>query len=466
MALEPTRSQRPLDSSEPPARPDYDCDVVVVGGGIAGLAAAFRLHQQGWSVTVLEAAAIVGGRMSSLERDGYVLNRGATLLLGSFTNLIRLCVDSGLGKPFEPFSVTVGMVRDGRTRYVIRRSGLGAVLDLARTDVLSFRSKLLMGRLAVDLIRWRRRLAKDKDYEIAAQLDTETVTAYAHRRLNKEIFDYVLDPFLRGLHLMDSSEMSVVDLFLFLNKLGGAPMQYPNGINFLAKRLASFVEVHTAATVSEVRHVDGGVHTVWQDSAGEHTLHTRGAVLAVNGPDVLDIYPDLSERQRELIRSVRYKSVLKGIFALRRLPADVPTLVSVPGVAKMGLACTIVDSESMPGSVPPGKAVVSGHWDDDYSREALKLPDDEVLPEMIQEIEKVLPGLSAELEFAQIVRWDFATSARYRGFYDTVAKIRRTVDPNDVIQLAGEYLALSGTPNSVDNGERAAAALGRRLKSL
>ncbi|MEU0073838.1 FAD-dependent oxidoreductase [Streptomyces sp. NPDC006332] len=448
------------------AAPEHGSDIVVVGGGIAGLAAAFRLHQQGWSVTVLEASTSVGGRMSSIERDGYVLNRGATILPASFTNIIQLSEDAGLGKPFKPLAVSVGMPRDGRMRFLVRRNGVGGILDLVGTDLLSLRSKLLMPRLAMDLVRWRRRLAGDKSYQVAARLDNESVASYALRRLNQEILDYVLDPFLRGLYLGETADMSVVDLFLSLSKLGGGPMQYPSGIDFLPKRLASFVDVRTGATVREVRHVDGGVRTVWEDGEGEHALFTRGGVLALNGPDLLQTYRDLSDRQRELIQSVRYKSALKGIFALRRLPPNVPTLIPVPRAAGIGLAITVVDSESMPDSVPPGKAVISGHWVSEYSREVLDLPDAELLPEMIREIETVVPGLSAELEFAQIVRWGFATNARYRGFYDTVARIRRTLSPDDVIQLAGEYLALSGTANSVENGERAAGNLDARLRSL
>ncbi len=459
-------SQRSPSEVTPNASAEYDSDVVVVGGGIAGLAAAFRLRQQGWSVIVLEAAQSVGGRMSSVERDGFVLNRGATILPASFTNIIQLSEDSGLGKPFKPLAVTVGMPRDGRMRPLVRRGGLGGVLDLLGTDLLSFRSKMLMPRLAVDVLRWRRRLEGDKSYQAAARLDNETVASYALRRLNQEILDYVLDPFLRALYLGETADMSVVDLFLSLSKLGGGPLRYPSGIDFLPKRLASFVDVRTGAGATEVRHVDGGVRTVWQDGEGEHTLTTRGAVLAMNGQDLLPVYRDLSDRQRELIQSVRHKSVLKGIFALRRLPADVPTLIPVPRAAGLGLAITVVDSHSMPDSVPPGKAVISGHWVSEHSKEVLERTDGDLLPEMIREMEQVIPGLSAELEFAHIVRWSFATNSRYRGFYDTVANIRRTLASDDVIQLAGEYLALSGTANSVENGERAAASLGERLSAL
>lgn len=444
----------------------YDSDVVVVGGGISGLAAAFRLRQQGWSVTVLEAADAVGGKMSSTERDGYVLNRGATMIPGSLGNLIKLCEDSGLGRPFEQLPMSVSIPRDGRMRILVRRTGFGALADGVRTDLLSWQSKLLLRRLAADVRSWRRTLAGDRNFETAARLDAESLGSYTRRRLNQEIYDYLIDPLLRGLYLSETENMSVVDLFLTLSKLGGGGLlAYPNGIDFLAKRLATFVDTRTGATVSEVRHAGGGVRTVWRDAEGEHTLRSRGCVLAVQGPDVLKLYPDLPEEQRELIQSIRYKSVVKGIFALRRLPADMPTIIPVPRAAGIDLAVVNVDSRSMPRSAPVGKAVVSGHWANEYSKAAAGRTDAELLPEMIRDMDTVVPGLSAELEFAEIVRWDTATNERYLGFYGTISKLHRSLDSGDMIQLAGDYFAISGSGSSIGSGERAAATLGKRLRA-
>jgi oxygen-dependent protoporphyrinogen oxidase len=125
-----------------------------------------------------------------------------------------------------------------------------------------------------------------------------------------------------------------------------------------------------------------------------------------------------------------------------------------------------VDTRAMPHSAPAGKAVVSGHWVDEYSKAAVGRSDEELLPEMIEHMESVIPGLSAELEFAEVVRWEIATNARYIGFYDTVSELRRSLDPDDVVQLAGDFLGISGTVTSVESGERAAAALRRQLRSL
>ncbi|WP_416981174.1 protoporphyrinogen/coproporphyrinogen oxidase [Streptomyces sp. T028] len=448
-----------------PAGTGRRTDVVVVGAGISGLTAAFRLQRRGWDVTVLEAADHVGGKMASRVRDGYVLNRGATMIPQAFTVLTQLAADAGLADSFKLAPLSFGIPREGRV-LPLGGDGIGAAVRGVRTDLLSWRSKLLLRRLLTDLLRWRRRLGHD-DFEAAGRLDTESVASYAERRLNQEIYEYVIDPLLRGIYLSEPSTMSVVDFFLTVGKFAeGGPMEYPNGIDFLARRLASLVHVRTDATVSSISHIGSGVRTVWQDAAGEHVIESRGCVIAVDGPTVLRIYPELTDRQRELIESIPYGSVLKGIFGLRRDPVHVPTMVAVPSGAGLGLGITNVDSRAMPQSVPKGKAVVSGHWVDDYAKKALGRPDGDLLPEMIREMETIIPGLSEDLEFAEIERWETATNARHVGFYRTVAELRSSADPDDVIRLAGDYLGISGTNSSAEAGERAAAALARRLESL
>lgn len=439
-------------------------DVVVAGGGIAGLTAAFRLQERGLTVTVLEAEDHVGGKMVSTLRDGFVLNRGATMVPEAFTVMTRLAEDAGLTHAFKSAPLSFGIPRDGRVLR-LGGKGLAAAIGGIRTPLLSWRSKLILGRLIVDAVRWQRRLGHD-NYEVAGQLDTESVSSYVDRRLNAEIYDYVVDPLLRGIYLAGPSNMSVVDLFLTLGKFAeGAPMEYPNGIDFLARKLASLLDIRIKATVECIDRTEAGVRTRWRDAGGEHSTSSRGCVIAVNGPDVARIYPGLPSRQRELIDSIPYGAVLKGIFALRRAPEDVPTMVAVPTKAGIGLAITHIDSRAMPNSAPAGKAVVSGHWVDDYAKAAAGLPDDAVLTEMIKDIETIIPGLSQELEFAELERWNVATNARHVGFYRTVAELRRLIDPADVVQLAGDYLGISGTNSSAESGERAAAVLAARLGS-
>ncbi len=66
--------------------------VVVVGGGVGGLAGAIRLRSEGHDVVLLERNDVVGGKLASYERDGYTFDVGPSLLTlpHVFDELFRL----------------------------------------------------------------------------------------------------------------------------------------------------------------------------------------------------------------------------------------------------------------------------------------------------------------------------------------------------------------------------------------
>ena len=438
-------------------------DVVVIGAGIAGLAAAFRLSRAGLNVTVLEAADQVGGKMLSTERDGFVLNQASTIIPGAYSALFRLAKDAGLGDVFTPTATSFGVMREGSVR-ALRGGGLGAALDAVRTDLLSTRSKLRLRHLAVDALRWHRELPAD-DFEAAARLDTETVAEYSRRRLNGELYDYLVDPLMRGIYVAEPSGMSIVDFALTLGKFAaGGLMQYPNGIDFLAKRLATGLDVRLGATVERVEHFGDGVEVRLRQDGREQQLKAAGAVIAVPAPDLVSIHANLAPRQRELVESIEYVQILRGVFALRSLPAGTPTVIVVPSNAGLELGIALVDTHSMPNSAPAGKAVMSGHWVDRYARASKGRSDEDLLAEMIPEMEAVVPGFERSLEFALVKRWEAATIANRQGLYGVMAELRRSLPADDVIQLAGGYFTVQSTNSSALSGEHAAARLIHRLQ--
>jgi phytoene dehydrogenase-like protein len=92
-----------------------DVDVVIVGAGVAGLAAARHLTRAGLTTTVLEAAPNVGGRMSTEKIDGFRLDRVGRLLSTSYPELRRT---PGLDTlTLHPFAPGVLLHSDGRHHH-------------------------------------------------------------------------------------------------------------------------------------------------------------------------------------------------------------------------------------------------------------------------------------------------------------------------------------------------------------
>ena len=70
--------------------------VVIVGSGLAGLSAGYRLQQQGCHVTVFEVLGRVGGRVLSESEDGFLFDVGPTIVTDNYTEYMKLVRDVGL----------------------------------------------------------------------------------------------------------------------------------------------------------------------------------------------------------------------------------------------------------------------------------------------------------------------------------------------------------------------------------
>src|SRR2546429_3940351 len=86
-----------------------DADVIVIGGGIAGVAAALRLKDRGLEPLVLEAESRVGGRMTTDRVNGFVIDRGVTLLGNGFVRMRSLVRRLGLSPLVGTGSFSVGI---------------------------------------------------------------------------------------------------------------------------------------------------------------------------------------------------------------------------------------------------------------------------------------------------------------------------------------------------------------------
>ncbi len=432
---------------------------IVVGAGIAGLAAAFRLRQSGFDVTVLEESPVIGGRMSCLRREGWTFNRAAGILPGSYQSIKGLITDVCGSGAVETMQPRIGVPRGGRV-HVLRGSGPGSVLDGIRTDVLSPRSKLLMGRLALDAARMAGSLSF-ANLGLAQRFDTESAADYAERRLNSEIREFVVEPLVRGLFASNADRVSVVDLFFSAVRfMGGGLIRFSGGIDFLCRAIAEQVDVRTGAGVVAVERGERGATVTWVQDGAERTETAAGVVIAVPGTRVSALYPGLGPVQRKILdEEFEFSTAYAAHFALDERPDCDGMVVPVPRVEHPDLCVITLGHNMDPAAAPPGKGVIAGFWRHEWSLEHTGLPDDELLALMVPAVETVLPGLGDRIRFAHLERWYPSVLRSYPGMYRYVAEFVEHIDPTHRVQLAGDYLTASSTNGSSVAGEAAAARL-------
>ena len=123
--------------------------VIVVGGGIAGLTAAWRLQCAGHQIEVLEREAAAGGRMRCERRGGFLVDSGAQFIFSGYKDLHALASEVGLADQVRPVGRTSSAVlRDGQ----LHAADYKTPLAFLRSPLLSLGSKLRLPRVMLQEI--------------------------------------------------------------------------------------------------------------------------------------------------------------------------------------------------------------------------------------------------------------------------------------------------------------------------
>ena len=172
--------------------------VVIVGGGIAGLAAALFLRDEPVRVTVLEGSPRLGGKLSVSEVAGVAVDEGAEALLITRPEGTGLIAEMGLaGERVAPGTTSSAIWTLGALRPLPRRQFMGVPSDLdelARTGVVSDAGVA--------------RAARDLELPPTARDGDVPVAQYVGARLGAEVVDRLVDPLLGGVYAGRSAELS------------------------------------------------------------------------------------------------------------------------------------------------------------------------------------------------------------------------------------------------------------------
>jgi oxygen-dependent protoporphyrinogen oxidase len=444
-------------------------DVVVVGGGVAGLTAAWSLKQEGLDVVVLEEQTQAGGNIRTLGDEGYRMETGPHSFMGAAEHVWRLLEELEIEDDAEAASAV------SNNRYIFRGgrlhplpTGLWAFLG---TGLLSWGAKFkLMGE------PFRRSGAREED----------TAWDFFVRRFGEEAATYIMSPFISGVYAGDIHQLGARAAFpKFWNferdsgsmirgamkymkakrrrlKAEGKPIRkglfsLPGGLgqltSVLEERLGRSVE--TGVVVDRVERLpDGGIRV---RSGGREWLG-RTVVLAVppnRAAEVLDgSLPDASA----VLRRIPMVPVVLLHWRCENSPEEIPAGFGflVPRAEQVRLLGTLFPSQLFGGRAPEGVHLFASFYGGALDREAFEMPDDALRELLVEDHRRILGVELKGLEVLRVLRHSHAIPQLVPDHPEKVEALREAVSAIPGLSLAGNYLGGVGIEQAVESGFLAA----------
>jgi protoporphyrinogen/coproporphyrinogen III oxidase len=439
-------------------------DVVVIGGGIAGLGAALRLQDRGLRSLLLESERRVGGRLTTDRIDGFVIDRGATLLGARFSRMLALGRRLGLGPQIHRVPFSVQLSDDvGLRNYRGRRPD-----DFLRDRGLSRAARWAFVRVGLDMLRHWRAMPYGH-VELSERLDTEDGREYLSRfgPGGEELFARVFEPSMKspvGGSLASTSRAVMLQVMwhTFANPL----WSLSGGLDRLPEAIAAQVPVRTGARVVQVRRVGDGVEIDVEAEGRAETIAARGAILAVPGHLVPALAPGLPDWIAGPLRKCGYSQIVDVFVALRRPPRTSSTAHAFACGGPEGVGILELP-HVRPGRCPAGTGMVTVHLLHTRDFPCLDLHDDEVRSRAVAVVENTFPEVRGAVLFAHVVRWPIAIAQFPAGRMIEMAGLRRALSRWDApLEFCGDYLDGPATECALITGEQAAERLIVRLTAV
>jgi oxygen-dependent protoporphyrinogen oxidase len=454
--------------------------IVIIGGGISGLAAAHRVLELSPAarVTILEASDRLGGTIHTEFRDGFLLERGPDSFISEKPQALelakRLGVESQLIQTNEEYRRSF-IVRNGRLRAVPEGFQLMApsrMWPFVTSDIFSLAGK---ARMAADLFLPRRSTNGTTD---------ESLASFVRRRLGREALARMAQPMVGGIYTADPETLSLRatlprflemeqkhrSLILAMARQGRAEKTGTSGARYslflsFARGMQVLVDAVTrinadfrVKTRAQRLTLDQG----WRitTDSGEQ-LDADAVCLAVPAYIAASLLSDIHARLAEKLRAIKYASTATINFGYRRAAIAHPLNgfgFVVPFVEKRSLIACTFSSVKFSGRAPDDHVLLRAFAGGALQPEIFALDESEMSRRVEADLRELL-GISEDPRFIEVAKWEKSMPQYEVGHLDRVNEIEAFVKQLPGLALAGNAYRGAGIPDCIRSGEAAAEAL-------
>jgi protoporphyrinogen/coproporphyrinogen III oxidase len=451
--------------------------IVIIGGGISGLAAAHRVLElnKEAQVTVLEASDRLGGTIQTEHRDGFLIELGPDSFISEKPHAIalakRLGIESQLIQTNEEYRRSF-IVRDGRLRAVPEGFQLMApsrMWPFITSDIFSISGKV---RMAADLILPRKSVNGSSD---------ESLASFVRRRLGEEALARMAQPMVGGIYTADPETLSLRatlprfldmeqkhrSLILAMARLGreqktgtsGARyslfVSFERGMQTLVEPLTRINADLRVKTRAQRLTFDHG-WTISTDKGEE--FKAEGVCLAVPAYVAAALLSETHEQLARKLREIKYASTATINFGYSRAAIKHPLNgfgFVVPFVEKRSLIACTFSSVKFAGRAPDGRVLLRAFAGGALQPEIFALDEAEMASRVEADLRELL-GISEDPLFVEVAKWERSMPQYEVGHLERVEEIERMTSELPGLTLSGNAYRGAGIPDCVRSGEASA----------
>jgi oxygen-dependent protoporphyrinogen oxidase len=439
--------------------------VLVVGGGLAGLTAAYLLDRRGDDVTVLEAAPEPGGKLRRTEVGGVVVDVGAEAMLNRRPEGVALARELGL-------DVVHPAVQSSRvwTRGALRplpRSVMGVPVDLSELRESGVLSQEGLARAEAE----QPGVPVDEDLSVGDLVGS---------RLGDEVVDRLVEPLLGGVYAGQAHRLSAratVPQLVFLATNGrlldaqlpvvGVPVfaGLPGGMARLTEALADRVAVRSGVTVRELARTDSGFAVVTGPTTAPERIESDAVVLATPAAPTARLLTEVAPAAARELAEVESASVVVVTLAFRTEDVrglDDSSGFLVPPVDGRAIKASTFSFAKWGWVREAGAEHGLVHLRTSLGRHGeeatLQRTDEELVTASLADLAEAA-GISAAPVATHVQRWGGGLPQYAVGHLDRVARIRAAVAEVPGLVLCGAAYDGVGIPSVIASARAAVAGL-------
>ncbi len=461
--------------------------IAVVGGGITGLAAAYRLHNTtSCDLHLYEASSRLGGVLQTTEKDGFLLEGGPDCFISEKPRGIGLCKELGLE------SELIGTRTENRRSFIVHRGELHPVPEgfylLGPSKLRPF--------LESPLLSWKGKLRAMAEPLIPKHQGEpdESLASFVRRRFGQEMLEAFAQPLLSGIYAADPETLSLRATFprfiemeekygsvLLGLKKRAIGVQAASGARYslfvsLRRGMETLVRALEQKLPAEGLHPSTAVKEIVRTSHGQwqlvlasgDTVLFDALCLALPAHASAALLRPVHRRISSLLESVTYtESATLNMAFPESAAANLPKgfgYVCPQREKRPAMACTFTH-QKFEGRAPTGTVLLRAFIGGAIQKDLLEMPDADLIHRVTEDVRSLL-GLTAAPHWAVLQRWPRAMAQYTVGHVQRMLTLDESLEELPGLRLAGNWKNGVGIPDCIESGEWAADQLVASLDRL